>query len=301
MLLNEAPAPSAATGLVKDTTTAGFMVDVVQESRTQPVLVDFWAPWCGPCKQLAPVLEKVVQQAGGKVKLVKMNTDEHPAVAGQLGIKSLPSVIAFVNGQPVDGFLGAQTESQIQAFIDRLTKPMDAADAAALLDQAEALLAENDLAGAGEIYSALLAGNPEETRAMAGLVRVQLAAGDVEGATEFLNSLSPLLVNDPALAAVRAQIALAENAPEAGEIAGFEARLAADPDDHEARSELAVALAAAGRKDEAVDHLLAIVRKDRAWNEDGARKQLLQLFEAWGFADPVAVQGRRRLSSVLFS
>lgn len=300
MLLNEAPA-DAATGLVKDTTTANFMVDVVQESRTQPVLVDFWAPWCGPCKQLAPVLEKVVQQAGGKVKLVKMNTDEHPAVAGQLGIKSLPSVIAFVDGQPVDGFLGVQPEGQIRAFIERLTKPMDAADAAAMLDQAEALLAENDLAGAGEVYSALLAMNPEETRAMAGLVRVQIAAGDVEGATEFLDSLSPLLVNDPALAAVRAQIALAGGAPEAGEIAGLEAKLAADPDDHQSRSDLAVALAAAGRKEEAVDHLLAIVRKDRAWNEDGARKQLLQLFEAWGFADPVAVQGRRRLSSVLFS
>lgn len=300
MLLNEAPA-HAATGLVKDTTTANFMVDVVQESRTQPVLVDFWAPWCGPCKQLAPVLEKVVQQAGGKVKLVKMNTDEHPAIAGQLGIKSLPSVIAFIDGQPVDGFLGAQPEGQIRAFIERLTKPMDAADATALLEQAEALVAENDLAGAGEIYSALLAANPEETRAMAGLVRVQLAAGDVEGATEFLDSLSPLLANDPALAAVRAQIALAGNAPEAGEIAGLEAKLAGDPDDHQSRSELAVALAAAGRKEEAVDHLLAIVRKDRAWNEDGARKQLLQLFEAWGFADPVAVQGRRRLSSVLFS
>ncbi|MDX6807556.1 thioredoxin [Terrihabitans rhizophilus] len=300
MLLNEAPA-DAATGLVKDTTTANFMVDVVQESRTQPVLVDFWAPWCGPCKQLAPVLEKVVQQAGGKVKLVKMNTDEHPAVAGQLGIKSLPSVIAFVDGQPVDGFLGVQPEGQIRAFIERLTKPMDAADAAAMLEQAEALLAENDLAGAGEVYSALLAMNPEETRAMAGLVRVQIAAGDVEGATEFLDSLSPLLVNDPALAAVRAQIALAGNAPEAGEIAGLEAKLSADPDDHQSRSDLAVALAAAGRKEEAVDHLLAIVRKDRAWNEDGARKQLLQLFEAWGFADPVAVQGRRRLSSVLFS
>jgi putative thioredoxin len=300
MLLNEAPA-DAATGLVKDTTTANFMVDVVQESRTQPVLVDFWAPWCGPCKQLAPVLEKVVQQAGGKVKLVKMNTDEHPAVAGQLGIKSLPSVIAFVDGQPVDGFLGVQPEGQIRAFIERLTKPMDAADAAAMLEQAEALLAENDLAGAGEVYSALLALNPEETRAMAGLVRVQIAAGDVEGATEFLDSLSPLLVNDPALAAVRAQIALAGSAPEAGEIAGLEAKLAADPDDHQSRSDLAVALAAAGRKEEAVDHLLAIVRKDRAWNEDGARKQLLQLFEAWGFADPVAVQGRRRLSSVLFS
>jgi putative thioredoxin len=300
MLLNEAPA-DAATGLVKDTTTANFMVDVVQESRTQPVLVDFWAPWCGPCKQLAPVLEKVVQQAGGKVKLVKMNTDEHPAVAGQLGLKSLPSVIAFVDGQPVDGFLGVQPEGQIRAFIERLTKPMDAADAAAMLEQAEALLAENDLAGAGEVYSALLAMNPEETRAMAGLVRVQIAAGDVEGATEFLDSLSPLLVNDPALAAVRAQIALAGSAPEAGEIAGLEARLAADPDDHQSRSDLAVALAAAGRKEEAVDHLLAIVRKDRAWNEDGARKQLLQLFEAWGFADPVAVQGRRRLSSVLFS
>ncbi|MGQ4274287.1 thioredoxin [Terrihabitans sp. B22-R8] len=299
MLLSDAPASDVP--VVKDTTTKDFMVDVVQESRTQPVLVDFWAPWCGPCKQLAPVLEKVVAEARGKVKLVKMNTDEHPAVAGQLGIKSLPSVIAFIDGQPVDGFMGAQPEGQIRAFIERLTKPMEAADTSAILEQAEALLAENDLAGAAEMLGALLAQNPEEPRAMAGLIKVQLAAGNLEGAQGLLASVPPSAADDASIASVRAQIALLENAPEAGEIEKLEARIAQDPADHEARAELATALAAADRKDEAVDHLLTIIRQDRSWNDDGARKQLVQLFEAWGFTDPAAVAGRRRLSSVLFS
>jgi putative thioredoxin len=300
MLVSDAPGADASA-LVKETTTKDFMADVVQESRNQPVLVDFWAPWCGPCRQLAPVLEKVVNEAGGKVRLVKMNTDEHPSIAGQLGIKSLPSVIAFVDGQPVDGFMGAQPEGQIRAFIEKLTKPIDAADIAALLDEAEALLAENDLAGAAELFGAALSQNPADGRAMAGLVKVQLAAGNVDGAKAMLDSMPATSANDPALTAVRAQIALIEAAPQAGEIASLEARLASDPLDHQARCDLAAALALAGRKDEAVDHLLNVVKTDREWNEDGARKQLLQLFEAWGFADPAAVAGRRKLSSVLFS
>jgi len=300
MTLSDVSAPGA-NALIKDTTTKDFGADVVQESRNQPVLVDFWAPWCGPCKQLGPVIEKAVREAGGKVKLVKMNTDEHPTIAGQLGIKSIPAVIAFVNGQPVDGFIGAQPESQIKAFIDRLVRPFDAAQAGEMLAQADALLAANDLAGAAEIYGALLAQAPKEARAMAGLVKVQIAAGDLDNARALLASVPPDLQADAAFDAVRAQIELAENAPEEGEIARLEAAAAADPANHQARFDLAVALAAAGRKEEAVDHLLDIVRKDRAWNEDGARKQLVQFFDAWGPMDPATLSGRRRLSSLLFS
>ncbi|MFC5069633.1 thioredoxin [Flaviflagellibacter deserti] len=293
--------PPSANGLVKDTSTKDFMVDVIQESRNQPVLVDFWAPWCGPCKQLGPVIERVVTEAGGKVKLVKMNTDEHPSIAGQLGIKSIPAVIAFIDGQPVDGFVGAQPDSKIREFIDRLTKPMEAADAAALLDEAEKLLAAGDLPGAAELFGGLLAHKPDELRAMAGMIKVQLAAGDVENARNLLASVPADKAADPAFAAVRAQIELAESAPDQGELAALEAAVARDPADHQSRHDLAVALAADGRKEEAVDHLLSIVRKDREWNEDGARKQLVQLFEAWGPMDSATIAGRRKLSSVLFS
>jgi putative thioredoxin len=300
MAFTDVSAPGASA-LVKDTTTKDFGVDVVQESRTQPVLVDFWAPWCGPCKQLGPIIEKAVRDAGGKVKLVKMNTDEHPTIAGQLGIKSLPSVIAFVDGQPVDGFVGAQPESQIKAFIDRLTKPIDQAGLAQFLDEADALFAAGDLPGAAELYGGVMAQAPGETRAMAGLIKVQLAAGDLDGARNLLASIPPDKSGDPAFAAVRAQIELADSAPDASEIAAFEAALAKNPNDHQARHDLAVALAAAGRKEEAVDHLLTIIAKDRGWNEDGARKQLVLLFEAWGPTDEWTMSGRRRLSSILFS
>ncbi|BCJ89348.1 thioredoxin [Terrihabitans soli] len=300
MAFTDVSAPGSSA-LVKDTTTKDFGVDVVQESRNQPVLVDFWAPWCGPCTQLGPIIEKAVREAGGKVKLVKMNTDEHPTIAGQLGIKSLPSVIAFVNGQPVDGFVGAQPESQIKAFIDKLTKPLDQASLNQFLDEADQLLAAGDLPGAAELFGGVLAQSPNDVRAMAGLIRVQLQAGDLEGAKNLLASIPPDKANDPALAAIRAQIELADNAPDESEIAAFEAALAKNANDHQARHDLAAALAAAGRKEEAVDHLLTIIRKDRNWNEDGARKQLVQLFEAWGPTDEWTVSGRRRLSSILFS
>jgi putative thioredoxin len=300
MAFTDVSAPGASAP-VKDTTTKDFGIDVVQESRNQPVLVDFWAPWCGPCKQLGPIIEKAVRESGGKVKLVKMNTDEHPTIAGQLGIKSLPSVIAFVDGQPVDGFVGAQQESQIKAFIDKLTKPLDQASLSQFLDDADALLAAGDLPGAAELYGGVLAQSSGDVRAMAGLIRVQLTAGDLEGAKNLLSSIPPDKANDPALGAVRAQIELADNAPDASEIAALEAALAKNSNDHQARHDLAVALAAAGRKEEAVDHLLTILRKDRNWNEDGARKQLVLLFEAWGPTDEFTVSGRRRLSSILFS
>jgi putative thioredoxin len=300
MALSDVSAPGAET-LIKDTTTKDFGADVIAESRNQPVLVDFWAPWCGPCKQLGPVIEKVVREAEGKVKLVKMDTDAHPSIAGQLGIKSIPAVIAFVNGQPVDGFVGAKPESEIRQFIDRLTKPLDAAVLGEALTHADELFAANDLPGAAEIYSGVLAQAPSDARAMSGLIKVQIAAGDLDGAKGLLNSLPPDVAKDPAFTAVRAQIELAENAPDESEVAAFEAALAKNPADHQARHDLAVALAASGRKEEAVEHLLSIIRKDREWNEDGARKQLVLLFEAWGPADEATMSGRRRLSSILFS
>jgi putative thioredoxin len=302
MLASGASAPPDSLQ-VKDTTTRDFMVDVIEESRTQPVLVDFWAPWCGPCKQLAPVLEKTVAASNGAVKLVKMNIDEHPAIAGQLGIQSIPAVIAFVNGQPIDGVMGAVPESQIKTLIDRLGAGAGgtAPDPSELLDAGEAALAGNALTEATEIFAAVLQQNPEEPRALAGLARVRLAGGDTEGARAVLDSAPPKLQNDTAIAGARAQIELAERGADLGEIPGLEARLAADPADHQARFDLALALAAAGRNADALDHLLDIVRRDRTWNDDAARKQLVQFFDAWGPTDAVTVAGRRRLSSLLFA
>ncbi len=293
--------PAAADALIKDTTTAGFRQDVIAESMRQPVLVDFWAPWCGPCKQLTPVLEKAVKAAGGKVRLVKMNIDEHPGIAGQLGIQSIPAVIAFTRGQPVDGFMGALPEGQIKGFIERLVGPLGPTAVEDVLKEAQALAEEGDLQGAAELYAGVLQEEPENVAAIAALAKLHLDTGDLEGARQFLAMAPPAKQNDPALAAVRAAIELAAQAEALGDTAELERRIAADPADHQARFDLAVALNAKGRREEAVERLIEIVRRDRAWNDDGARKQLLQFFEAWGPMDPVTVMGRRRLSSILFS
>ncbi|MCK0197859.1 thioredoxin [Ancylobacter sp. 6x-1] len=308
MLLNQTGTPAdpntaggaAADDVVIDTTTRTFMKDVVEESRRRPVLVDFWAPWCGPCKQLTPVIEKVVRGAKGKVRLAKMNTDEHPQVAQQLGIQSLPTVYAFVNGQPVDGFMGAQSEKQVQTFIEKLLGGA-VGDIAEIVESGEAALAEGDLAGAIEIFAAVLGEEPENVRALAGIAKAQLAAGQPEQAKATLASLPDKIALDPAIAAVRAAIELEEAAAALGDVGALEAKVAAAPADHQARFDLAVALNARGRKEEAVDQLLTIVKKDRSWNEDGARKQLVQFFEAWGPADPMTLAGRRKLSSILFA
>jgi putative thioredoxin len=299
--MNVGIAPAAADGLVKDTTTQTFMKDVIEESRRQPVLVDFWAPWCGPCKQLTPVLEKAVRAAKGKVKLVKMNIDEHPAIAGQLGIQSIPAIIAFVNGQPADGFLGALPEGQITAFLERVTKQEIGGEEKELLKSAEDALAAGDAAGAAELYSEILAEDPGHVQALAGLARANLEAGNVAQAKATLAQVPEAKRNDSAIAAVRAALEVAEQAATLGPVSELEKKVAANPLDHQARFDLAVALNGANRRQEALDHLLEIVRRDRKWNDDGARKQLVQFFEAWGPTDEHTIAGRRRLSSILFA
>lgn len=294
-------APAASDDLVRDTTTQTFIKDVIEESKRQPVLVDFWAPWCGPCKQLTPVIEKAVRAAKGKAKLVKMNIDEHPAVAQQMGIQSIPAVVAFVNGQPADGFMGALPEGQVVAFIERLTKSEIGGEEKDLLKTAEAALAEGDAAGAADIYAQVLAGDSDNIAALAGLARAHVEAGNLDQAKNTLAMVPAAKQNDSAVAAARAAVELAEQAKSIGPLGDLEAKVSADPLDHQARFDLAVALNAAGKRAEATDHLLQIVRRDRKWNDDGARKQLVQFFEAWGGADEATVEGRKKLSSILFS
>ncbi|MCC6778997.1 MAG: thioredoxin [Hyphomicrobiales bacterium] len=300
-MLQSGAAAAAPAGLIKDTTTQTFMKDVIEESKRQPVLVDFWAEWCGPCKQLGPVLEKVVKTAKGKVKLVKMDIDKHPAVAGQLGIQSIPAVFAFVNGQPIDGFMGALPESQVVAFIERITKDRIGGEEKDLLKAADTALVEGDAAGAAEIYAQLLAEDAGNVHALAGLARCYVETGALDQAKQTLAMVPEAKRNDSAVAAARAALELAEQAKSLGPLVELEQKVAANPLDHQARFDLAVALSAGGRRQEAVDHLLEIVRRDRKWNDDGARKQLVQFFEAWGPTDEATVAGRRRLSSILFA
>ncbi len=299
--MNVGVAAAPAEGVVRDTTTQTFMKDVIEESRRQPVLVDFWAPWCGPCKQLTPVLEKAVRSANGKVKLVKMNIDEHPAIPGQMGIQSIPAVIAFVNGQPADGFMGALPEGQVTAFLERLTKQEIGGEEKELLKAADAALVAGDPAGAAELYSEILAGDPANVHALAGLARSYLETGNIEQAKHTLARVPEAKRNETAVAAARAALEVAEQAANLGPVAELEQKVAANPLDHRARFDLAVALNGNNRRQEALDHLIEIVRRDRKWNDDGARKQLVQFFEAWGPTDEHTVAGRRRLSSILFA
>jgi putative thioredoxin len=297
---------SAAAALTKtapkDVTTASFRADVLTASQRQPVLVDFWAPWCGPCKQLAPALEKAVADSNGKVALVKMNIDDHPQIAGQLGIQSIPAVIAFDKGQPVDGFVGALPESQIRGFIERLIGPLEGGSAS-LLAEAEDAAAKGDAAGAADIYADILAADPADVKAIGGLARLQVAAGQTAEARALLETAPAAAAGreqDPALAAAWAALRLAEQASSIGELAPLEQAVAANPDDHKSRFDLAVALSAKGDREAAADQLLEIIRRDRKWNDEAARKQLLQFFEAWGLMDPATVAARRKLSAIWF-
>ncbi len=296
-----APGGEPGADLIVNATTASFAKDVIEASHHALILVDFWATWCGPCKQLTPVLEKVVRSYNGKVRLVKIDVDANQAIAAQLRIQSMPTVYAFRDGRPLDGFLGAQPESVVREFVDRLVGAEDAAGIDDVLKTADELVEQGDLQGAVEIYAAVLGEDRENAQALAGLAQCYLKSGDMERARQTIALVPPDKRNVAAVESVQAQIDLAEKAAGLGDLEEFEARIAANAADHQARFDLAVALAGLGRKDEAMSHLLEIVRRDRKWNDEAARKQLVQFFEAWGPKEPLVSEGRRRLSSILFS
>jgi putative thioredoxin len=299
--LKASPPGAGDANIIKDSTTATFAKDVLETSREVPVIVDFWAAWCGPCKQLTPVLEKVVKSYNGKVRLVKVNVDEHPAIAGQLRVQSLPTVYAFRDGRPLDGFMGAQPESAVKAFVERLVGADEEADVATVLTTAEQALEEGDVQAAAEIYAAVLQEHKQNPVALAGLARCYLQTGDLDRAEQMIALVPPEEKKVPAVEQVCAALELARKGGGEDNRGELEKRIAKDPADLQARFDLAVASAARGAKKEAVDQLLELVRRDRKWNDEAARKQLVQFFEAWGFKDPDAIDGRRRLSSLLFS
>ncbi len=294
---------AAGTGAVKDGSDATFMADVIDASREAAVIVDFWAPWCGPCKQLGPALEAAVKATGGRARLVKIDVDRNQMVAGQLRVQSIPAVFAFVNGQPVDGFMGALPASEVKAFVDRIAAMGPGGDPVTeALAAAEEMLAQGAAADAAEVFAALLEEAPDEPRAIGGLARACLAVGDADRARAVLDACPPKKAGDPAVVAARAALDLAlATAGASGETRALEARLAADPDDHQARFDLALARIAARDHEGAVDTLLELFRRDREWNGGAARSQLFTLFDSLGPKDPIAASGRRRLSSMIFA
>ena len=299
----QAPRNGAAAGdLVKNSDVRNFMTDVIEASRQVPVIVDFWAPWCGPCKQLGPALEKVVKQAGGKVRMVKINVDENQQLAAQMRVQSIPAVFAFVNGQPVDGFMGALPESQIKQFVDRLGgQGSMAEEIEAALAEARGLLDQQDIQSAAQVFASILQADREHAGAIAGLARCQIAAGDLENAQATLALVPPAKATDLEVISVKAALELALNPVDLSGAASLKAAIEADPDDFQARFDLAILLNGTGERAEATDQLIHIIKKKRDWNEEAARKQLVKFFEAWGPKDEFTLQGRRKLSSVLFA
>ncbi|UKJ74170.1 thioredoxin family protein [Azospirillum brasilense] len=304
-----APAAAPAAGdLIKDSSDRAFMADVIEASQSVPVIVDFWAPWCGPCKQLGPILEKTVLAAKGKVRLVKIDTDKDPMIASQLRVQSIPAVYAFFQGRPVDGFMGALPESQVKAFVEKLVKLAGAAGGGEgdileeALAQAKEALEAGDTQTASEIYGEILQADPENLNAVAyaGLVRCLIVNDELARAKQMLDKVPEQIAKDKEIAAVRSALEVAEQAANAGPIPELTEKVARNEDDHEARFDLALALFAAGQREAAVDELLELVRRDRAWNDEAARKQLVKFFEAFGPTDPLTVQSRRKLSSILF-
>lgn len=294
-------AESSNTSVIKDTTTADFSKDVLIESKKQPVLVDFWATWCEPCKQLGPILEKTVKAAKGAVKLVKLDIDKHPAIPGQLGIRSVPAVIAFVDGRPVDGFMGAQPESEVKKFVAKLTVGEKEAEIEEALETADHLRKSGDLTGAATFYAQILQQAPDNIAAIAGFADLMLENGEITQAKGILATAPEPKKDDPALRAVEAKIALKEETAKLGDPAALKKRIADNPKDYQAAYDLALIYNAENKRDDAADLLLNIMKADRSWKDDGARKQLLQFFEAWGAMDPATLQARRKLSSLLFS
>jgi putative thioredoxin len=296
-----AAAKAAPAGAIRDGDANSFANDVIKASMTMPVIVDFWAPWCGPCKTLTPLLERLVQQAADRVRLVKINIDQNPDLAAQLRIQSVPTIYAFVGGRPVDAFVGAQPESKVRAFIERLTRgggsPIEEA-----IELAQEALAAGNTAEAAELYGQVIKQDPRHPKAVAGLIRARLALGDLKGARSLIKGIpADLSGNADIASAVSAMELLEQSRRDAGEVGELRRRVQAVPSDHRVRFELATALFAKGLTEAAIDELLTIIRADRKWNDEAARKQLVRIFDALGHNHPLTVASRRRLSSLLFS
>lgn len=295
--------PTQNANLIQDVSEATFMEEVVEASRSVPVIVDFWAPWCGPCKTLGPALEAAVTKKGGKVKMAKINVDENQQIAGQLRVQSIPAVFAFVDGQPIDGFMGALPASEIDAFLDKIIAASGGEDAGLeeALEAAEEMLGEGAVTDAAQTFAAVLSEEPENARAHAGLARSYLLLDDLEKARAIIANAPEAIQNDPALTAIAAEIDLKEASADAGEVPELKAKIEANPDDHQTRFDLATALAGHGDNEAALDELLELFRRDREWNDGAAKEQLLKICDMLGPKDPIGQKGRRKLTSMIFA